>query len=123
MFQEKDITQIANKGLSIKQVQEQIQLFKQGLPFVNLKSAATSGKGILKLSEAERQGLIDLFDVRRNSNSILKFVPASGAATRMFKSLFICTATMPSKKNRRFSPSSTRRKVPLPVNLTPFCRP
>lgn len=88
MFQEKDITQITNKGLSVKQVQEQVQLFKQGLPFVNLDSAATCSYGILKLSQDDRQRLIDLFDVRRNENSILKFVPASGAATRMFKSLF-----------------------------------
>lgn len=88
MILEKDHIQIENKGLTVNKVQEQIQLFKQGLPFVNLDSAATCGNGILKQSKAQRQHFIELFDVRRNENSILKFVPASGAATRMFKSLF-----------------------------------
>lgn len=88
MLLEKDNIQIENKGLTVGKVKEQIQLFKDGLPFVNLESAATSDNGILKLSNDEKQHLIELFDVRRNENSILKFVPASGAATRMFKSLF-----------------------------------
>ena len=93
MLTKKDTTQIENKGLTVDKVQDQIRLFKQGLPFVNLESAATCDDGILRLSETERQELIDLFDVRRNDNSILKFVPASGAATRMFKSLFKFTET------------------------------
>jgi hypothetical protein len=88
MLLEKDNIQIENKGLTVSKVKEQIQLFREGLPFVNLESAATSDNGILKLSNDERQHFIELFDVRRNQNSILKFVPASGAATRMFKSLF-----------------------------------
>ncbi|WP_250433292.1 DUF4301 family protein [Hanstruepera flava] len=88
MLLEKDYLQIKSKGLTEAKVKEQIQLFKQGLPFVNLVSAATYGDGILKMSEDEQQRLIDLFDLRRDNNSILKFVPASGAATRMFKSLF-----------------------------------
>jgi len=88
MLLEKDYIQIENKGLNVKRVLKQIQLFKQGIPFINLDSAATTGNGMLKLSDEERKHFIDLFDVRRNDNSILKFVPASGAATRMFKSLF-----------------------------------
>ncbi|WP_104735359.1 DUF4301 family protein [Hanstruepera ponticola] len=88
MLLEKDNIQIENKGLTVGKVKDQIQLFEDGLPFVNLESAATSDNGILKLSNDEKQHLIELFDVRRNENSILKFVPASGAATRMFKSLF-----------------------------------
>ena len=88
MFSDNDLTQIENKGLTVEKVKEQIQLFKNGLPFVNLDAAATSGDGIFTLSDDQRQRYIDLYDIRRNDNSILKFVPASGAATRMFKPHF-----------------------------------
>ncbi|MCX7551062.1 DUF4301 family protein [Xanthomarina sp. F2636L] len=88
MFSEKDIIQIEKKGLTIEKVTAQIDLFKTGLPFVNLQSAATINNGILKLSEKEKKASIQLFDDKRNNYSIIKFVPASGAATRMFKSFF-----------------------------------
>ena len=88
MFSEKDINQIELKGLTLEKIQKQIELFKTGLPFVNLQSAATIGQGILKLSDEEKESFIELFDKRRNNYSIIKFVPASGAATRMFKSFF-----------------------------------
>ncbi|HLV39484.1 DUF4301 family protein [Xanthomarina sp.] len=88
MFSDKDINQIKQKGLTVEKVSSQIELFKTGLPFVNLQSAATINHGILKLSDEEKEAFIQLFDAKRNEYSILKFVPASGAATRMFKSFF-----------------------------------
>jgi len=88
MFSDKDINQIKQKGLTVEKVCSQIELFKTGLPFVNLQSAATINHGILKLSDEEKEAFIQLFDAKRNDYSILKFVPASGAATRMFKSFF-----------------------------------
>ncbi|HAB28866.1 MAG TPA: DUF4301 domain-containing protein, partial [Xanthomarina gelatinilytica] len=88
MFSEKDINQILNKGLTVNKIIKQIELFKTGLPFINLESAATIQNGILQLSESEKQAYINLFDSKRNKHSIIKFVPASGAATRMFKSFF-----------------------------------
>lgn len=88
MFSDKDINQIKQKGLTVEKVCSQIELFKTGLPFVNLQSAATINHGILKLSDEEKEAFIQLFDAKRNEYSILKFVPASGAATRMFKSFF-----------------------------------
>ncbi|MEO8933170.1 MAG: DUF4301 family protein [Xanthomarina sp.] len=88
MFSDKDIQQIEKKGLTVAKVRSQIEVFKSGLPFVNLESAATINKGILKLSDEEKKASIQFFDTKRNSYSIIKFVPASGAATRMFKSFF-----------------------------------
>lgn len=88
MFSEKDIKQIEKKGLSVEKIAYQIELFKTGLPFVNLQSAATIHNGILQLSDEERKKSIELFDNKRDDYSIIKFVPASGAATRMFKSFF-----------------------------------
>ena len=87
-FTENDLQQIANKGLTLEEVQSQIQRFKTGVPFVNLSAAATINNGIVKCSEAEKAHYINYFETKRHSVSMSKFVPASGAATRMFKTLF-----------------------------------
>jgi hypothetical protein len=87
-FTEKDIKQIEKKGLTVEKVMTQINIFKTGLPFINLKDTATIGNGILKLNDNEKVNYINFFDNKRDAISILKFVPASGAATRMFKFLF-----------------------------------
>ena len=87
-FTDQDIKQIKAKGLTVAQVEKQIEVFKEGLPFVNLVSAATVNQGILQPSESEKQAFIEKFEALRDQVSLLKFVPASGAATRMFKFLF-----------------------------------
>ncbi len=86
-FSEKDILQIEEKGLTTKEVEEQIDIFKRGNIKVNITEAATVGKGISKIEATEKHELIELYDSEKESHSILKFVPASGAATRMFKAL------------------------------------
>lgn len=86
-FTEKQLRQIEDKGLTIEKVERQINLFKQGLPFINLQSAATIGHGILSIDKEEKKRLIESYDRKRDTLSLLKFVPASGAATRMFKFL------------------------------------
>ena len=88
IFSDKDIQQIEKKGLTVKKVDTQVHLFKAGLPFINLREAATIGNGILQLNADEIKESIIHFNNKRDSISILKFVPASGAATRMFKFLF-----------------------------------
>ena len=87
-FSKKDIQQIERKGLTLKKVKQQIQLFETGLPFSNLVSAATVDNGILRLSNDKNEDYISKFENKKDKISILKFVPASGAATRMFKFLF-----------------------------------
>jgi hypothetical protein len=88
IFSKKDITQIENKGLTELQVKAQMSLFKKGVPFANLLEAATVGHGILKLTPENTQKSIALFEAKKNTLKLKKFVPASGAATRMFKFLF-----------------------------------
>lgn len=88
MFSEKDINQIHEKGISLDEVNAQIKRLKNGMSYSNLVSAATIGKGIEQYDEKETQGFIKLYENRQNDLSIVKFVPASGAATRMFKFLF-----------------------------------
>lgn len=88
IFSEKDIQQIEQKGLSLKKVKRQIELFENGIPFTNLVAEATINEGILRLSESEIQEFMSYYESKKDIISILKFVPASGAATRMFKFLY-----------------------------------
>jgi hypothetical protein len=89
MLSEKDLSQISLRGITEQQLQGQLKSISEGFPYLRLKSAAAIGNGILAFSDSERAA----FDSRWNSyktegHKILKFVPASGAASRMFKNLF-----------------------------------
>lgn len=88
MFSDKDTQQIINHGLTVEKVNNQIGIIKSGMIYSNLVEAATIGNGILKINAEKQQDYINRFESNRNQWSIVKFVPASGAATRMFKFLF-----------------------------------
>ena len=85
---DKDIRQLEKKGISKENMLSHINTFKEGIPFVKLENAAVIGNGILKFSDAEEKQLIAFYDSKLKELDILKFVPASGAASRMFKALF-----------------------------------
>ncbi|HKL90989.1 MAG TPA: DUF4301 family protein [Allomuricauda sp.] len=96
----KDLEQLDSKGISKEKVQNQIQTFKEGIPFVELSQAAVVGNGILRFSEKEQLDLIQYFEDNRKNIELLKFVPASGAASRMFKAMFnFLDSYEPSKEN------------------------
>jgi hypothetical protein len=88
MFNNKDLQQIKQKGIELSQLDTQIKNFECGFPFANLVSAATPGNGIRQFNNDDILELVEYFDAHCNDNPILKFVPASGAASRMFKNLF-----------------------------------
>ncbi|MFW6248247.1 MAG: DUF4301 family protein, partial [Bacteroidota bacterium] len=88
MFEEKDLKQFSEKGISAEQAQQQIENFRKGFPFVKLINPAIIDDGILKTDWNELQQLVDFYDASVSEKQVLKFVPASGAATRMFKDLF-----------------------------------
>ncbi len=85
---QKDLEQLGKKGISQEKVINQIATFKAGIPFVGLNKAAVVGDGILRFSEKEQNDLIQYFEDTRGTLQLLKFVPASGAASRMFKAAF-----------------------------------
>jgi len=87
-FTEKDKALLEKKGISEEKVVGQIQTFKQGIPFVSLKKAAVVNEGIIRVSEEDEKELISFFDKNIKGRRLLKFVPASGAASRMFKAMF-----------------------------------
>jgi hypothetical protein len=85
---EDDLKLLEQKGISRETVRNQVETFKEGIPFVDLEKAAVVGKGISKFSILEEEELISNFETSKSGLSLLKFVPASGAASRMFKALF-----------------------------------
>ncbi len=88
-FTEKDIAKLNAQGVDAKDVQKQIDRFKTGFPFLEIVNFTTNEKGITLFSTAESDKYIGVWDEYAQSQcSILKFVPASGAASRMFKDLF-----------------------------------
>jgi len=87
MFTERDLQQIRAKGIDIKTVENQIQSFKNGIPFVRLAAPATIENGLISFTEKEAEELEAHFNEYKDDYEILKFVPASGAASRMFKHL------------------------------------
>ena len=87
-FTENDIKQIESKGLTVNTVKSQIDIFEAGIPFTQISNAATLNNGIITLNENAIKTYVSLFEAEKDKKSLLKFVPASGAATRMFKFLF-----------------------------------
>ena len=89
MLTQDDLKQIASKGITEEQVKHQLQQFESGFPFLKLEAAAAIGKGIEAPTEQERNEYIDKWNrYKAEGKKIVKFVPASGAASRMFKDMF-----------------------------------
>ncbi|MBN1338046.1 MAG: DUF4301 family protein [Bacteroidales bacterium] len=88
MFTEKDLLQIKEKGMAVEQLSAQLQDFIRGFPFASLHRPAIAGDGISVYPEDEVRRLSAFYEERLPGLQIVKFVPASGAATRMFKDLY-----------------------------------
>ncbi len=86
-FSSEDFVQIYEHGISFEKIVQQLQIFKNGITKSNLISPATITNGVLSLSEAEFEEKAAFFDVQKSKIKLKKFVPASGAASRMFKFL------------------------------------
>ncbi|MFI3278678.1 MAG: DUF4301 family protein, partial [Rikenellaceae bacterium] len=88
MFTNEDLAQISAHGLTPESVEVQVDKFKSGFPYLNIARAAICGDGIVKIDDAQIERFTEYYNQRLNSLEVVKFVPASGAATRMFKELF-----------------------------------
>lgn len=87
MFTHEDIQQIEAAGASVKTVTGQVERFKKGFPWMKIISAATPDRGICVLSPEEEDEAVSYYD-KAEVRGKCKFVPASGAASRMFKDIF-----------------------------------
>ena len=89
MLTQSDLELIAAKNISIGQIEEQLNAFTNGFPYLPVMTSASTEKGILRIPEHEQAAYIDAWqDYLAQNKTIVKFVPASGAASRMFKDLF-----------------------------------
>ena len=89
MLTEKDLKQIAQRGITEEQIMTQLKEFETGFPFLKLEAAAAVGNGIVVPNESERKQYVKTWeDYKAAGKRIVKFVPASGAASRMFKNMF-----------------------------------
>ena len=86
-FTSRDFVQMYNHGISVEAIQKQLEFCKNGIPKTSLLEPAVIKNGILKLSKIDLEIKAAFFDSKKDALKLLKFVPASGAATRMFKFL------------------------------------
>ena len=92
MLNEKDLQLIENKGITASMIENQIKRFENGFPQLNIHSVAKVGNGIMRLNEKDINHYIRLWrQAQQEGVTIEKFVPASGAASRMFKNMFAFT--------------------------------
>lgn len=89
MITPQDKELLKSKGISEEQIAEQLACFKKGFPYLKLSAAASVEKGILTPDTNEQKEYLDAWEgYRQTDKVVVKFVPASGAASRMFKNLF-----------------------------------
>ena len=89
MITAQDKLQLQQKGISEEQILAQLKDFENGFPYLKLKGAASTENGILKLSPEQLEYYVQIWsDYKAEGHHVTKFVPASGAASRMFKNLF-----------------------------------
>ena len=101
MFTQKDLQQIRSKGISIDDINHQIKHFQHGFPPADITMPATPGKGIMLLSEGDQQHFKDVFLDNAPDFRMVRFIPASGAASRMFKSLFGALEELEGKDRKK----------------------
>ena len=90
MLTQEDKDLLAKKGISEQQIAEQLACFEKGFPYLKLFAAASvENRGIMLIGEDAQKTYLAAWDSYRESDKkVVKFVPASGAASRMFKNMF-----------------------------------
>jgi hypothetical protein len=86
-FTKQDLDFIKNRGNNLEKIEKQIQFFQDGISKMSLVKSATRGDGIWVFDVNKKQIFCRYFDKHKSRYHITKFVPASGAASRMFKFL------------------------------------
>ena len=88
-FLPKDIKQIERLGLNLNAVEKQLAMYRHGSNYLKLNRLCAINDGILSINKAELKELIKLYDKEAGEFKLLKFIPASGAASRMFAEWFL----------------------------------
>ena len=90
MLTHEDKELLAKKGISEEKIAEQLACFEKGFPYLKLSAAASvENGGIMKAEDKDVERYLAAWDAYKDGDKkIVKFVPASGAASRMFKNMF-----------------------------------
>ncbi|MDI6797071.1 MAG: DUF4301 family protein, partial [Desulfatibacillaceae bacterium] len=86
-FNEDDLKQLNKLGISLEQANWHLSVFEKGPHYLNIIGPCTLENGILALVEEKASTFVQIFEETASQLDIVKFVPASGAASRMFKAL------------------------------------
>lgn len=89
LFSEKDIRQIERLGLDLNAVGKQLAMYRHGSNYLKLNRPCTVGDGVLSCSTAQKNKWISFYEKESRQYKLIKFVPASGAASRMFAEWFL----------------------------------
>ncbi len=106
-FSDRDWRQIREHGLTQEQIADQLLLFKKGTPYVSVVRPCTPGDGILQFDRRMYENAISRFEKKIPHLQPAKFIPASGAATRMFKFLIRAHAVISENANSPSAPQDT----------------
>jgi len=98
MFLQEDYRLFQERGITEEQILKQVQLLKEGTLFQRIVAPATLEQGILKLTSDAIDHYKNFFDEQISYYQAIKFVPASGAATRMFKDLYAAIELLQEQK-------------------------
>ncbi len=79
--------ELDNLGITVQKVIHQLEKFASGISYADIVKPCGIGNGIFKLTDSKHDELIQLYHQAAISGRLMKFVPASGAATRMFSKL------------------------------------
>ena len=94
---------LIGEGVSPERAEEQLRLLKRGTKTIELACSASIGKGLRKLEHSEALTYAENYMSAKEDLKVLKFVPASGAASRMFKDLLTeYNSGVSSDASRRF---------------------
>lgn len=90
LFTEQDLEQLAHRGISLEEACRQVQDIRSGFPYPYIKASASLERGIVRLTREEEAYYMNAWQDYLNSPTadVCKMIPASGAASRMFKSLY-----------------------------------
>ncbi|MFO7922078.1 MAG: DUF4301 family protein [Bacteroidales bacterium] len=102
MFTENDLKDLKERGITLDAVEGQLSRFREGFPFLPVSKPATAGDGILQPAEDTLSDFIQLYETKSVNEKIMKFVPASGAATRMFRDLYTFLENKGKDSDRAF---------------------
>ena len=116
MLSEQQKQQIQSRGIAVETLETQLENFKKGFPYLTIEAAATPAKGIKVLSEDDQAKYISVAE--NYAGNVCKFVPASGAATRMFKDLFEAADKLAA--GEKLAEGSPAAKFVENITLFPF---